>query len=1209
MPVPARVRPRTPALVLVLLLALLPAVAEVALTTPTATAATAPQLPSGFTRTALPSGQDPYQLTDVAFLPGGGHLTTGKSGRVAWVGPTGTTRTVTTVPSVVDAGDLGLTDITLAPDFATSGRVYTAYSRRAADGHVHARLSTWQLLDPASPTGPSGMTGEQVVLDGIRVDQPYHALTDVAVATDGTLFVAMGDAVASSGDARSHRAQQLGSPYGKLLHVRPDGTGVPSNPWYEAAEPASWRSRTYALGFRSPFRLTLDPLTGTPFVGDVGWTTAEEVNAVRSGGNHGWPCFEGEGRTNGFSDQDACLRLYDGPDRLVPDPPLWHYRHDLPGARSGGSVTGGLFIDNATWPEELQGRYLFGDYSRQALWTLRTDADGRLVEAPEAGDPATSAGTFGSEVGGPTSFVTNPAGEVFYADILTSTVWHLRYTGGNRPPTADGVARTAPGTLRVDLDATASSDQDGDALTYRWDLGEPGTQVLTGATATWTYPDDAERSVTLTVEDPLGEQSVKTLRVKPGNSPPVLTTVGADPPGPYAVGDAITFSAGASDPDEALDPSATTWTVVEEHCPLSACHVHPGTTGAGSTFTVPFTDHGSDTTMRVVARVTDSAGAVTSTTLVARPDLRTVSLSSSPAGVPVQVNGLGSTLPVVVGGQVQVSAPAVSGDLAFRSWDDGSSRTHELVMGTADVSRTATYDRVPLTVQVTTDGGSGPLAAGQDLVVTTTASLAASATTALTALVADVEGCAPLTSAPGQLVPGGTWTATCTTEVTADDLPFPAVHARVTADTAAGTRVAREAGVLAPTGSAAARAYASIGSTGPDGAAVDHALVGDGEVVSMAAGSRLYARDGVGGGVVRGEILTTYLDGGGPTGPLGFPLASETVAAPGAYSLFEGGGLFWTAQTGVLRLPEPVTRAWWSRGGMTKWGRPLAGVEAVPGGSRVRFERGHALWTASRGPFFVEGAILERYVALGGPDALGIPLGDEHDVPGGRASAFPGAALYWSAAVGPKLVRGSILQHYAALGGPARLGLPLGDEEDVPGGRVSRFARGSVYWSPSTPARSVEGGILTHYLRTGGPARWGFPRTDEVGIPGGRVSVMERGEVMWSPATGAHVVEGAILQHLLQTGGTARWGFPLGDEEAVPGGRRSRFQGGSFYWSPSTPARAVEGSILAHYVSRGGPSWIGFPLTDEHATAVGRASTFARGTLEWDRRTGRVALR
>lgn len=70
-------------------------------------------------------------------------------------------------------------------------------------------------------------------------------------------------------------------------------------------------------------------------------------------------------------------------------------------------------------------------------------------------------------------------------------------------------------------------------------------------------------------------------------------------------------------------------------------------------------------------------------------------------------------------------------------------------------------------------------------------------------------------------------------------------------------------------------------------------------------------------------------------------------------------------------------------------------------------------------------------------------------------------------------------------------------------GRVSVFQKARVYWSKTTGAHEVHGGILARYLKEGGAAGvLGFPVTDEYSIPGGARSDFERGSIEWSRESG-----------------------------------------------------------------------------------------------------------
>ncbi|TQJ36114.1 polysaccharide deacetylase family protein [Arthrobacter sp. SLBN-122] len=266
-------------------------------------------------------------------------------------------------------------------------------------------------------------------------------------------------------------------------------------------------------------------------------------------------------------------------------------------------------------------------------------------------------------------------------------------------------------------------------------------------------------------------------------------------------------------------------------------------------------------------------------------------------------------------------------------------------------------------------------------------------------------------------------------------------------------------------------------------------------------------------------------------------------------------------------------------------------------------------------------AIIQHYEQLGGAASfLGTPVGSPYDIAGGRAQDYTGGTIYWSPGTGAKEVNGAIRGYYLALGGPAGfLGFPLTDETGTPGaaGRYNDFAGGSVYWSPGTGAKEVNGAIRGHYLALGGPAGFlGFPLTDETGTPGaaGRYNDFAGGSVYWSPGTGAKAVNGAIRGHYLALGGPAGFlGFPLTDETGTPGaaGRYNDFAGGSVYWSPGTGAKAVNGAIRGHYLALGGPAgFLGFPLTDETGTpdGVGRYNHFsgsnAGSSIYWSPATG-----
>jgi hypothetical protein len=124
------------------------------------------------------------------------------------------------------------------------------------------------------------------------------------------------------------RAQLVDSLNGKVLRIDPaTGNGLPSNPYYDNTNPRSGRSRVYALGLRNPFRMSLQPETGSHFppdgnpgvlhIGHVGYNTWEALDVVTGAKqNFGWPTYEGlsinpdSGYNVDIANQDAVNPLF-----------------------------------------------------------------------------------------------------------------------------------------------------------------------------------------------------------------------------------------------------------------------------------------------------------------------------------------------------------------------------------------------------------------------------------------------------------------------------------------------------------------------------------------------------------------------------------------------------------------------------------------------------------------------------------------------------------------------------------------------------------------------------------------------------------------------------------------------------------------------------------------------------------------------------------
>ncbi len=642
-----------------------------------ATPAAAATLPGGFVLRDISTGLAGISagglgdgLTDFAYLPDESILVSGKWGKIMHVPRTGAPRQIAMIPTN-GTGDLGLTGFAIAPDYATSRTVYTARAVRKTGEGTGAngvlRLSRWTVTTDQAGT-PTGLTDEKVVVE-TYADATIHGIGGLAADQDGTLWVTMGDSAKLGVSTLALRAQNLDDLHGKVLHVNPDGTGVPDNPYYNPANPRGVRSLIYASGFRSPFRLSLDPVTGLPLVGDVGNGTYEEVNFVTSGNNYGWPCWEGGVRT--------AWNTYPECGGVSTAMPMHAYRHSTSPYGINASVTGGTVYTGQSYPEQYRGAYFFGDYSDRLMWSLKFDAQGVVTRPVEAGG-------FGVEIGAPVKFGTVPTGgDIVYADIHSGKLRRLVYSPGNVPPEPEITATVDAATRTVTFDASRSTDPNGDPLTYAWQFGDG--QTGSGVRVSHTYAAGESFEVTLTASDG-SKTGTATTTVYPGNHPPTLTLRAPDLDRTFAVGDLVEAQATAADPEDGQ--LAVTWGIQVVHCSSPAeCHQHPGARQDGPNFSLEFDGHPGDSRLEVTAAATDSKGAATEQTFTVRPKQRRVTLRTTAAADFTIGDEQTSSGLFTVGTPLTIIAPevALDGFSTFSQWAEGSTqRIREVTLPDAD---------------------------------------------------------------------------------------------------------------------------------------------------------------------------------------------------------------------------------------------------------------------------------------------------------------------------------------------------------------------------------------------------------------------------------------------------------------------------------------------------------------------------------------------
>jgi uncharacterized protein with LGFP repeats len=186
---------------------------------------------------------------------------------------------------------------------------------------------------------------------------------------------------------------------------------------------------------------------------------------------------------------------------------------------------------------------------------------------------------------------------------------------------------------------------------------------------------------------------------------------------------------------------------------------------------------------------------------------------------------------------------------------------------------------------------------------------------------------------------------------------------------------------------------------------------------------------------------------------------------------------------------------------------------------------------------------------------------------GGRWATFnyAGWSVYWSSATGAHEVHGGILTAWSQFNREwGFLGYPTTDELGTPdgAGRYNDFAGagGSIYWTAATDAHEIHGGIKGKWASMG--AAQGFlryPSTDELGTSDGvgRYNNFSGagGSIYWTPSTGAREIHGGIGLRWRALGAERSYlGYPISDEYAIPGGRRNDFQHGYITWNATTGA-------------------------------------------------------
>jgi uncharacterized repeat protein (TIGR03806 family) len=319
-------------------------------------------------------------------------------------------------------GEGGLLGFAIHPKFAQNGKIFVTWT--TTGGGPVDMLSRVGVLH--SPDNGVTFDSYKDVLGPFAQPFTNHDGGGIAFGTDGLLYLSFGD----GGDANdtNNAGQDRTRFFSKVLRIDVDNVpagktyGIPAdNPFANGGgEPA-----TFAMGFRNPFRFSIDRATNEVWVGDVGQGLYEEIDAkVKLGGNYGWPCREG--LHDGLSAVPAKCPL--GPTTPGLIDPVIEQVHT-----GGRSITGGVVYRGAAIPDFV-GSYVFGDYVTQEMWTLAFDpGTGDAVQTQLTDAPAANW----------VSFNEDNDGEVYALALNQGAIYQLLPT----PAAADAGTSTFPDRL------------------------------------------------------------------------------------------------------------------------------------------------------------------------------------------------------------------------------------------------------------------------------------------------------------------------------------------------------------------------------------------------------------------------------------------------------------------------------------------------------------------------------------------------------------------------------------------------------------------------------------------------------------------------------------------------------------------------------------------------------------------------------------------
>ncbi|MHA7209507.1 GH25 family lysozyme [Arthrobacter sp. MDT1-65] len=292
------------------------------------------------------------------------------------------------------------------------------------------------------------------------------------------------------------------------------------------------------------------------------------------------------------------------------------------------------------------------------------------------------------------------------------------------------------------------------------------------------------------------------------------------------------------------------------------------------------------------------------------------------------------------------------------------------------------------------------------------------------------------------------------------------------------------------------------------------------------------------------------------------------------------------------------------------------------GGCYQNFQNGQIHRSDTTNPYATTGTIARVWAGSGWEKGkLGYPTSNTICglVGNGCLQTFQKGNIYTSPATGAALTSGAIDTTWSALGRErGKLGYPTGNENCglTGGGCYQNYQGGQIHWSPTTGAQPTYGTIASAWANSGWEnGTLGYPTSNEIcGLAGnGCYQNYQKGQIHWSPGTGAYATRGVFNTAWSKAGWeTGSLGYPTGNQSCglTNGGCYQDFQKGQIHWSPTTGAHPTTGAIGTAWRATGWETGsLGYPTTDETCTTSKTCTQkFQKGQLSWSPTRGITRL-